>query len=152
MDVVGSLAAAIQVADAGFSSLLKVYAFVKGTKNVPKRLHNVFHDLENSQSLLAELQQGVLQPQSRFAVTTNQSQRLITILNATASCSQNLSATLNKSLPASNDTRPRRAWRALALVAREDDFIRECDRLQRLKQDLQIELQNIGVAMIKAAK
>jgi hypothetical protein len=152
MDVLGSLAAAVQLADIGFRSLLKVYAVVRDMKEVPKQLRDVFHDLENSQSLLAELQQEVLRPQSRFAGTPNQSQRLINILEATASCSQTLSARLNKALPASNDSRLRRAWRALALLAREDDVVRECDRLQSLKQDLHIELQNIGVALINVAK
>ena len=152
MDVLGSLAAALQVADAGFSSLLKVYAVMKGRKKVPKQLHQLVHDLENSQSLLAELRREVLQPQSRFAAAPNQSQRLITVLEATASCSQTLSARLDKALPTFNDSRLKRVWRALALLSKEEDFIRECDRLRTLKQDLQIELQNIGVALISAAK
>lgn len=152
MEFLGCLATALQLADNGFRSLLKVYAVVRDMKDVPKHLRDVFHDLENSQSLLAGLQQEVSRPQSRFAGTPNQSQRLITILEATASSSQTLSARLNKALPTSNDSRLRRVWRALALLAREDDVVRECDRLRSLKQDLHIELQIIGVASINAAK
>lgn len=152
MDVLGSLAAALQLADAGFRSLFKVYAVVRDIKEFPKQFRDVFHDLEISQSLLTELQQEASRPQSRLSGTPNQSQRLITILEGIASCSQSLSARLDKALPASNGSRVRRVWRALALLAREDDVLRECERLQSLKQDLHIELQNIGVTLINVAK
>ena len=152
MDIVGSLSGALQIADVGLRSLLKVYAVVKDIQEVPKTLRDVFHDLENFLGLLAELQREASRPQSRFAGIPNQSQRLITTLKATASCSQTLSSRLHKALPASNESRLRRFWHAFALLAKEDDIVRECGRLQRLKQDLHLELQNIDLTLVNVAK
>lgn len=128
------------------------YAVARDVKEVPRQLREVLHDVENFQSLLAELLQEASKPQSKVTRTPAQSQRLITILKATASCSHTLSTKLNKVLPAPNDSSFRQAWRSLAILAREEDVLRECDRLQSLKQDLHIELQNVGVALINVTK
>lgn len=52
MDAVSGLAAALQLADLSFRSLLKIYSVVRDASEVPKRLGNTLRDIEIFQSLL----------------------------------------------------------------------------------------------------
>lgn len=152
MEVVGGVAASLQLADAGFRSLIQIYGVVRDATEVPRKLQDIFYDVENFRILLCELQAETSRLGSKLALAPVQSQRLASTLQATASCTNALSRSLEKVLPTSADSKFKRAWRALATLPREEGILKECDRLQKLKQDIQMELHMIGIKLIDLTK
>lgn len=148
MDAVSGVAAAVQLTDLGFRSLFKIYNVVRDTTEVPKRLKTTLSDIESFQNLVERLQEEAARPNSKLASESTQTTRLITTLATAASCANALSHSLEKILPPASGSRLKRAWRALATIPKEDGILLQCERLHKLKQDLQLELHLIGISLI----
>ena len=152
MDAVSGVSAVVQLADLSFRSLFKIYCIARDATEIPRRLKNTLLHIENFQALLQHLQEEVARPNSKLATDSNQSQRLITTLKAIATCADGLSTSLEKILPSSSDSKVKRTWRGLASISKEDGILEQCDRLNSLKQDLQLELQLIGISLFSQAR
>lgn len=153
MEAVGGVAAALQLADVALQSLINIYSVARDMKEVPKKLHELCCDLERFAGLLANLGKEAAQPESRFTrAPAWQVQGLVTSLKAATACSDTLKASLAKALPSRDDSKLKRTWRAFASLPREHDIFVQCDRLQRLKLDIQLDLQSIGISLINLAK
>lgn len=152
MEVVGGVAAAIQLADAGFRSLVKVYSVVRDAAELPRKLQDTFHHVENFRLLLQELQEEATRPGSKLATAPAQSQRLANTLEETSKCSNELAKNIEKALPGPSESKLKRAWRALVTLPKEEAIFRDCERLQRFKQDIQMELQIIGITVTHLTK
>lgn len=152
MEIVGGIAATIQLADAAFRSLVKIYSVVQDAKELPQKLRDTLHDVENFRLLLQELQEEASRPGSKLAAAPVQSQRLANTLEATSTCSYTLAESIEKALPGPSNSKLKRAWRALVTLPKEDAILRECERLQKFKQDIQMELQIIGITVAHLTK
>ncbi|KAK0631227.1 hypothetical protein B0T14DRAFT_207 [Immersiella caudata] len=148
MEPLGSIAAAIGLADAGLRTLVGIYSIAMDLKDVPKRLRDIHHDLQNFHGFVSEVQRNASQVFAK--ATPTQLERSEKTLKTIAASAGELTRTLESTLLSLTDSRTQRVWRALVSVSKQKDMLAECERLVRLKQDLQLELQVIGITLAES--
>jgi len=122
-------------------------------KEVPKRLHDVSHDVQTLRSFVADIQRELSQSnEPARQVSQSQLQRLSKTLKSTALCATELTGVLVSVMSSAGSSRTQRAWRAVVSLSKQKEVLLECDRLERLKQELQLELQALGVAGIHSVR
>ncbi len=139
----GTIAAAVQFVDLGCRSLSAIYRFVKDLKDVPVNLLLTLEDLSHFSGFMDELQTAIKTNDPRFrSLTPAQLDRATRILDSTGEVYRQLEALLAPCRPSAvtPQTKTSKAWRAFVSVKREKDIVRKCERLERLKHDLDREL------------
>lgn len=156
METLGAIAAAVQVVDLSCRSLFATYRLVKDLKDVPAVLLLTLQDLGPFLGLMDELQSALATDDLRLrGFTVNQLDRTTKILDSTGQVCRELEQLLAPCVPPSSPPswpRVSRAWRALVSVKTEADIIEKCERLERLKHDLNRELQNSGLSLLSSVK
>ena len=138
----GTIAAAAQFVDMGCRSLFGVYRFVKNLKDVPADLVAALEDLGHFASLMHDLQSALESDNLRLRkLGLGQLDRVGKILDSTGQVCSQLEQLLAPCCLPPNASRSTRAWRALVSVKKEQDIIKICERLERLKHDLNRELR-----------
>ncbi|KAK4118305.1 hypothetical protein N657DRAFT_606433 [Parathielavia appendiculata] len=151
----GTVAAAAQFVDLGCRSLFGAYRFLKDLKDVPANLLFTLDDLGHFSGLMDDLRSAIEKADPRLrGITPTQSQRVTRILDSTADICKQLKELLAPCCPpaGSSSSRSRKLWRALISVKREIDIVNRCERLERLKHDLNRELQSCDLAMLTSVK
>lgn len=153
MEPLGSIAAAIGLTDACLRTLVSIYGMAVDLKEVPKRLRDVHHDVQSLSCFVADMQSEVSQANGMLSrAGPTQLQRLDDVLKATALCAVELTTILASVVPTALSSRAQRAWRTVVSLSKQKDIMKECDRLERLKHELQLELQSVGISMAHSAK
>ncbi|KAK4034404.1 hypothetical protein C8A01DRAFT_39130 [Parachaetomium inaequale] len=149
----GCIASAAQVVDLGCRSLFGVYRFVKNLKDVPADLLVTLQDLGHFSSLMNDLQSALKTDDPRMRnLTPEQLGRVTRILDSTGQVCTQLEQLLAACRPSNASSRASKAWRALVSVKKEGDIMKRCERLERLKHDLNRELQSCELALLSSVK
>jgi hypothetical protein len=149
----GTVAAAAQFVDLGCRSLFAVYRLIKDLKDVPADLLFTLDDLGHFSGLMDDLRSALERNDPRLqSLTPAQLQRIARILDSTANICKQLEELLAPCCSTPGTSRTRRLWRALVSVKTESDIVKRCERLERLKHDLNRELQNCELAMLSSVK
>ncbi|KAK4442948.1 hypothetical protein QBC34DRAFT_417980 [Podospora aff. communis PSN243] len=147
MEPFSSIAAAVGLADVGLRTLVGIYGIAMDLKDVPDKLRAVHGDLQRLQGFVSDVQthaSGIL-----AKATPPQLERSEKVLKAIALGAGELTRVLESTVPSPGSSRVERAWRAIVSVSKQKDILADCERLGRLKQDLQLELQAIGITMAR---
>lgn len=149
----GTIASAAQVVDLGCRSLLGMYRFVRSLKDAPKDLLNTFEDLRAFTSLLSDFQLALQTKDPRLLnLSSQQLDRVSLILHSAGQVCGQLDQVLAECLPLANTSKAGKAWRALVSLKKEADIMKRCERLERLKHDLNRELQNHELHLLSTVK
>jgi hypothetical protein len=133
------------------AACLLFYRFIKDLKDVPANLLFTLDDLAHFSCLMDDLRSALDTDDPRLHnLTPAQLQRIARILDSTANICQQLEELLALCFSAPDHSRTKRLWRALVSVKRETDIIKRCERLERLKDDLNRELQNCELALLSS--
>jgi hypothetical protein len=153
MEPLASIAAAIGLADAGLRTLVSIYGMAVDLKEVPKRLSDMHQDVQILRDFVADMQSEVSRASGMLTrASPTQLQRLDDAFKATALCAVELTRILASAVPAASSSRAQRAWCAVVSLSKQKEIMKECDRLERLKHELQLELQSVGIAMAHSTK
>ncbi len=149
----GSIAAAAQFLDLGCRSLFGIYRFVKDLKDVPADLLQTLQDLERVASFMTDLQDEINTDGQRLrTLSPTQLDRTTQILDTTGDVFRELETLLAPCRPAASSSRTSKVWRAFVSIKRERDIVKKCERLERLKHDLNRELQNCELTLLSSMK
>jgi hypothetical protein len=149
----GGIAAAAQFVDLGCRSLFGVYRFIKNLKDVPADLLVTLEDFGHFSNLMHDLQSALETDDPRMRnLTPEQLGRVSRILDSTGQVCTQLEQSLAACRPSSTSSRTSKAWRALVSVKKESDIRKQCERLERLKHDLNRELQSCELALLSSVK
>lgn len=149
MEVVGSVAAAAQLAELGCRSLFSIYRFIKDLQDVPNDLLLTLQDLSRFVELMADLRPDDSSINRALrTLPKSQLDRITRIFNCIGDVCTELEELLAPCLPTASRSIVKRAWRALISVNNESAIVKKCERLERLKQDLSCELQ-LSVKYVK---
>ena len=120
---------------------------------MPAELVLTLRDLGHFLDFMGELQSALRTDNSAFrGLPPSRLNRIASILDDTREVCQQLEQQLEPCRPAAGASLTRKAWRAIVSVKIESDIIKTCDRLERLQQDLNRELQNCGLALLSSVK
>ena len=149
----GSIAAAAQFVDLGCRSLFGVYRFIKDLKDVPADLLQTLEDLERVAGFMIDLKDDIDNDGERLrSLNPTQLDRTTRILDTTGEVCRELEMLLAPCRPSATPSRTSKVWRAFVSVKRERDIIKKCERLERLKHDLNRELQNCELTLLSSMK
>ena len=149
----GTIASAAQFVDLGCRSLFGVYRFLKDLRDVPGDLLLVLEDLSHFLEFMHELQLAISNRDPRLRnLETRQLERIAHILDSTGEACQQLEELLAPCRTSPGTSSTQKVWRAFVSVKRESEIIKKCDRLERLKHDLNRELQNSGLALLASVR
>ncbi|KAK1753964.1 hypothetical protein QBC47DRAFT_32587 [Echria macrotheca] len=149
MEVLGSIAAAVGLADAGLRMLVGVYGLAMDLKEVPTRLRDIYQDIRGVGNFIADVQTELLRADSVFATASPAHlEHLRTRVDAITTCAGGLTRLLESLLVPTSSSRTKRTWKAMVSLSKQKEILSECERIGRLKHDLQLSLQNLGILMI----
>lgn len=150
---IGTIAAAAQLADMGCRGLFGIYRFLKNMKDVPRSLLLVLEDLGHFSSLMTDLQSVLNNHDPRLSnVSPEQLDRMTRILGSTGNVCNEIEKSLATCLPLKDSTKTSKVWRAFVSTKKETDIVKKCDRLEKLKHDLTLELQTQGLMLLSSVK
>ena len=145
LSVIGLAAGAVQFADVGGRGFLGLIELLKRLKDTPKRMTELFQDVDKSIQRIYALRSAMQQPTSLFMNLSNQQiQRMTSIVEdahqATVDLQLGLEPLFRKPL-VSWDSWPKRAWRSVVSIHMERSVAEKINRIQRLNVEIMGEMQ-----------